>query len=103
MLTVKAGLAALTLLLLAAPAASAQLPGGAPQAPPGALHRYWSPSTGTHWVTPTPVSGDYSYEFSLGFLQTTGGPGRTAIYGCRAGSADHYLSKDPGCEGYTTL
>ena len=94
--------AVLVALTLTAPAA-AQMPGGAPQAPPGALHRYYSPSTGTHWVTPTPVSGDYAYELSLGFLLTMPGPGRTAIYGCRAGGADQYLSVDPGCEGYTSL
>jgi hypothetical protein len=96
-------LAALLVALLTAPAASAQMPGGAPQAPPGALHRYWSSSTGTHWVTPTPVTGDYAYELSLGFLLTRPAPGRSAIYGCRAGGADQYLSKDPGCEGYTRL
>ena len=99
----KAALAALLIVLLAAPAASAQMPGGAPQAPPGALHRYYSSSTTTHWVTTKPVSGDYAYEFSLGFLLTTPGPGRTAIYGCRSGAADQFLSKDPGCEGQVPL
>jgi len=62
-----------------------------------------APRRATHWVTPTPVTGDYAYELSLGFLLTSAGPGRTAIFGCRAGSADQYLSKDPGCEGYTRL
>ncbi|HET8951215.1 MAG TPA: carboxypeptidase-like regulatory domain-containing protein [Solirubrobacteraceae bacterium] len=99
----KAGLLALLALLLTAPAAGAQMPGGAPQAPPGALHRYYSGSIGTHWVTTKPVGGDYAYEFSLGFLLTTPGPGRTAIYGCRAGAADQFLSKDPNCEGQQRL
>ena len=68
---------ALLATLVLAPAASAQMPGGAPQAPAGALHRYYSPSTDTHWVTPTPVGGDFAYELSLGYLLTHPGPGRT--------------------------
>ena len=89
-------------LLVAAPA-SAQMPGGAPQSPPGALHRYYSAQNNTHWVTPTPVAGDYAYEQTLGFLHTTGGNGRTAIFGCRSGPADYFLSVDPACEGTTAL
>ena len=100
---VKAGLAALLVVLFAAPSAAAQMPGGAPQAPAGALHRYYSSSTNTHWVTPTPVGGDFAYERTLGFLLTTAGPGRTAIYGCRSGGADYFLSTDAGCEGTTPL
>ena len=38
--------------------------GNAPQAGPGVLNRYWSGSTGTHWITPGRVSGDYDFEFS---------------------------------------
>ena len=102
-MTVKAGLTALVVLLLAAPTAAAQMPGGAPQAPPGALHRYYSSSTNTHWVTPTPVAGDFAYEFSLGFLLTTPGPGRAPIYGCRSGGADYFLSKAANCEGQAQL
>jgi hypothetical protein len=94
--------AAMVVLVLAVPAA-AQMPGGAPQAPPGALQRYWSPSAGTHWVTPTPVAGDYAFEFSLGFLHTTPGAGRVAVYGCRSGGSDYFLSHDAGCEGRTAL
>ncbi len=102
-MALRAGLVALLVLLLAAPAASAQLPGNAPQAGPGVLNRYWSGSTGTHWITPGRVSGDYDFEFSLGFLHTLGGPGRTALYGCRVGASDYMLSPDPGCEGQTVL
>src|SRR5918995_830464 len=99
----KAGLIALLALALGAPAAGAQMPGGAPQAPAGALHRYYSASANTHWVTPTPVSGDFAYERTLGFLLTRPGPGRIAIYGCRSGSADYFLSRDAGCEGTAHL
>src|SRR3954454_17658377 len=95
-------LAALVTVMWAAPA-SAQMPGGAPQAPAGALHRYVSSSTGTHWVTPTPVTGDFSYEFSLGYLYTTPAGGRDAIYGCRAGAADYFLSRASNCEGQAVL
>jgi len=103
----RAGGAALAAVLFvlgcAAGPTAAQMPGGAPQSAPGALHRYWSPSAGGHWVTPTPVSGDYGVEFSLGFLHTTDGAGRAAVYGCRAGADDYFLSHDPGCEGQTGL
>lgn len=95
-------LAALVFSMWAAPA-GAQMPGGAPQAPAGALHRYYSSSTGTHWVTPTPVSGDFAYEFSLGYLYTTPATGRDAIYGCRAGAADYFLSRASNCEGQAVL
>ena len=60
------------------------MPGGAPQEPPGALHRYYSAGNNTHWVTPTPVAGDYAFEQTLGFLHTTAGAGRVAIFGCRS-------------------
>jgi hypothetical protein len=93
---------ALALALPAAPAA-AQMPGGAPQQPPGALVRYYNSSTNTHWVTPTPVTDGFAYEQSLGFLSTTAGAGRSPLYGCRAGAADYYLSHAANCEGYTTL
>jgi hypothetical protein len=94
---------AVAMVLIAAAPAHAQMPGGAPQAAPGALHRYFSPSVGRHWVTPTPVSGDYGLEFSLGYLHTTAGAGRVAVYGCRAGASDYFLSHDAGCEGQTAL
>jgi hypothetical protein len=95
-------LAALVTVVWAAPA-GAQMPGGAPQAPAGALHRYFSSSTGTHWVTPTPVTGDFSYELSLGFLYTSPGPGRAPIYGCLHGSTDYFLSRASNCEGQAVL
>ena len=76
-----AALFVLLATLVFAPAAGAQLPGGAPQTAPGGLNRYYSGSTGTHWITPGAVSGDYGFEFSLGFLHTRPAPGRTAIYG----------------------
>ena len=41
----------------------------------GALHRYYSASTNTHWVTPTPVTGDFAYEQTLGFLRPRPEPG----------------------------
>ena len=73
-------------VLLAAPAAAAQMPGGAPQAPPGALHRYYSGSTEHALGHADAGRRRLRYEFSLGFLLTTAGPGRAAIYGCRAGA-----------------
>ena len=79
------------------------MPGGAPQSPPGALHRYYSAANNTHWVTPTPVAGDYAYEQTLGFLHTTPAPGRVAIFGCRSGSVDYFLSAASNCEGTTVL
>jgi hypothetical protein len=97
------GLATLCALAFFAAPAAAQMPGGAPQEPPGALHRYYNANTNTHWVTPTPVAGDFQYEFTLGFLHTTPGAGRSPIYGCRSGSADYFLSHDPGCEGTARL
>ena len=100
----KAGVAVATavlMMLALAGVAQAQMPGGAPQSPPGALHRYFSDSAGTHWVTTRPVGGDYRYELSLGYLQTTAGADRSALYDCLSGANDHFLSKDPGCEGRT--
>lgn len=96
-------LLAALLVLGCAGTASAQMPGGAPQAPAGALHRYFSASTGTHWVTPTPVSGDFSEEFSLGYLYTTPSASRNAVFGCLHGSTDYFLSLDAACEGQQVL
>src|SRR5215217_5410570 len=99
----RCSLAALLLALLLAAPASAQMPGGATQSPAGALHRYYSASNTTHWVTPTPVAGDYAYEQTLGYLHTAPGPGRVAIFGCRSGGADYFLSAASNCEGTTIL
>ena len=79
---------------------AAQMPGGAPQAarraPCTATTARPPTPTGSR---PTPVSGDYAFEFSLGFLLTTPGPGRVPRYGCVAGAADHYLSLDAALRG----
>jgi hypothetical protein len=101
---VRRALLVLTAVLLAPAApAAAQMPGGAPQSPPGALHRYYSSANNTHWVTPTPVAGGYAFEQTLGFLHTTPAAGRVALFGCRSGSVDYFLSGDPGCERTTGL
>jgi hypothetical protein len=97
-------LTAVAALLIAAAPAAAQDPwAGAPQLGPGALNRYSNGSTVTHWVTTGPVTPGYAFEGTLGFLLTGGGPGRVAIFGCRSGTEDYFLSHDAGCEGRTQL
>jgi hypothetical protein len=49
------------------------------------------------------VPGGFAYESTLGYLLAGGGSGRHAIYGCRSGGADYFLSFDAGCEGTTSL
>jgi hypothetical protein len=87
-------------LLALAPAAQAQ---AGPQLGPGALNRYYDGARDRHWVTPGNVSAGYAHEQTLGYLLAGGGPGRLAIYGCRAPGEDHFLSHDAGCEGQTQL
>jgi hypothetical protein len=98
-LTVIVALAALGVV----PSAQAQEPGGAPQLDPGALNRFYNSARNQHWITPTAVSADYSYELTLGYLLPGGGPGRHAIYGCLAGVEDHFLSLDGNCESQIQL
>ena len=62
-----------------------------------ALLRFWlAGANGTHAVTAGAPPAEANYEFGLGFLLAEGGTGRHAIYGCLSGSADHFLSLDPG-------
>ncbi len=63
-----------------------------------ALSQYYDAATATYWTTPGSVLAGYRYERSLGFLQPSGGAGLRALYGCRSGDSDHFLSLDPGCE-----
>ncbi len=67
-----------------------------------ALSQYYDPGSATYWTTSGSVLAGYGYERSLGFLQPTGGAGLSALYGCRSGASDHFLSLDPTCE-QTTL
>jgi hypothetical protein len=83
--------------------AAAQDYGGSPQQAAGALNRYYSSQTTTHIATPGPVPAGFAFEATLGFLLPAGGSGRHAIYGCRSGGADYFLSFDAGCEGTTSL
>jgi hypothetical protein len=64
--------------------------------PPGALNRSASPSD--HWVSSGRAPGGYGFESTLGFMATTPGSGRHAIYSCLAGG-DQFLSVDASCEG----
>jgi hypothetical protein len=93
-------LCALAALTAVAPAARAQ---AGPQLGPGALNRFYDAANDRHWVTPGDVGAGYAHEATLGYLLPGGGPGRQAIYGCRAGGADQFLSHDPGCEGQVQL
>ena len=63
------------------------------------LIRSYAAATDRNWVTAAAVPPSYAYEATLGYLLETGGPGRTALYSCRAGGTDQFLSADPGCEG----
>jgi hypothetical protein len=91
----------LTFVLLALP--SAALADTPTQLGPGALQRYYSAASTTHWVTTGPTSAGYVYEDSLGYLKPGGGPGMLALYSCLSGAEDHFLSLDPSCEGTTSL
>jgi len=53
----------------------------------------------THWVTTGAIGAGYAYERSLGYVLTRDGTNRSALYACLNGTADHFLSKDAGCEG----
>ena len=67
------------------------------------LVRAYAPGANRHWVSAAPVPGGYRYERTLGYLLEAGGAGRTALYSCRAGADDQFLSLDPGCEGRKAL
>ena len=83
--------------------ARAQDDGGAPQQGAGALNRFFAAQTNTHWATPGAVTPGFGFEATLGFLLASGGPDRHAIYGCRSGPADYFLSLNAACEGTTSL
>ena len=99
-----AWLALLLALLAGAAPAAAQMPGGAPQAPPGALHRYYS-ALDRHALGHARRRSPATTPSSSRSASCTPppGPGRTAIYGCRAGAADYFLSPDAGLRGQTPL
>ena len=63
------------------------------------LVRSYSAGSDRHWVTASPVPPPYGYEATLGYLLEAAGPGRVALYSCRTGGDDQFLSTDPGCEG----
>ena len=90
--------------LLAAAPAAAQMPGGAPQEPPGALHRYYNSSTNTHWVTPTPGGGRLRVR-AVARLPAHHGR-RRAVGDVRlplAAAPTTSSPTTPGCEGTTAL
>jgi hypothetical protein len=91
----------LMFVLLALP--SAALADTPTQLGPGALQRYFNPTTATHWVTTGPTTAGYGYELGLGYLRPVGGPGTLALYSCLSGAEDHFVSTDPVCEGRTSL
>ena len=67
------------------------------------LVRTYSAGANVHWVSAAPIPPSYGYEATLGYLLEAGGDGRTALYSCRSGAADQFLSLDPGCEGREPL
>jgi hypothetical protein len=66
------------------------------------LHLYGAAS-GAQWATPGAVAAGFQYQRTLGFLLSTGGSNLQALYGCRNGSGDYFLSLDGGCEGTSVL
>jgi hypothetical protein len=67
-----------------------------------ALNLYGT-GAGAQWATPGIVTAGWQYERTLGFLLGSGGPGLQALYGCRTGAGDFFLSLDGTCEGSPVL
>jgi hypothetical protein len=67
------------------------------------LVRSYSAGANVHWVSAAPIPPSYTYEATLGYLLESPGAGRTALYSCRSGAADQFLSLDRGCEGHEPL
>lgn len=57
---------------------------------------------GGHWVTTGYIAPGYTLETALGALFLVPKPGTAKLMSCLAG-ADHFLSRDPNCEGRTPL
>ncbi|MBN4096505.1 hypothetical protein JX003_20030 [Methylobacterium sp. OT2] len=77
--------------------AEARRPKGADRLP---LRRAFGP--GGHWVTTGYIGPGYTIERSLGTVLTLPAPGTAMLMSCAAGQ-DHFLSRDPRCEGQTPL
>ncbi len=57
---------------------------------------------GGHWVTTGYTAPDFTVESTLGSLFLLPRPGTAKLMSCVAGT-DHFLSRDPTCEGHTPL
>ncbi|WCS22749.1 hypothetical protein LOK46_16265 [Methylobacterium sp. NMS14P] len=77
--------------------AEARRPSGADRLP---LQRAFGP--GGHWVTTGYIGPGYTIERSVGTALTIPAPGTAMLMSCAAGQ-DHFLSRDPRCEGQTPL
>jgi hypothetical protein len=55
-----------------------------------------------HWVTTGYTDPSYAFESNVGSLFLLSRPGASELMSCVAGS-DHFLSRDPNCEGQTPL
>ncbi|EIZ86587.1 hypothetical protein WYO_0783 [Methylobacterium sp. GXF4] len=55
-----------------------------------------------HWVTTGYFDPGYAFEANVGSLFLLPRPGTSKLMSCVAGS-DHFLSRDPNCEGQTPL
>jgi hypothetical protein len=66
------------------------------------LSRYYNPTTGLHRVTALPVSPGFNLEATW-FISRRPFPGNQALYECRVGVVDFFLSFDPNCEGQTKV
>jgi len=60
---------------------------------------YRSPSTGKHWTTTLPVTGDFAYQTIVGYLRKSGGMGLHPLYDCViAAYNDHYIAGSQTCD-----
>jgi hypothetical protein len=67
---------------------------------PAPLRRALGP--GGHWVTTGYLGPGYTIESTVGALFPLPRPGTAALMSCVSGT-DHFLSRDPACEGRTPL
>ncbi|WP_440763177.1 hypothetical protein [Methylobacterium sp. 22177] len=75
----------------------ARRPSGADRLP---LRRAFGPDG--HWVTTGYIGPGYTVERSVGTALTLPAPGTAMLMSCAAGQ-NHFLSRDPRCEGQTPL
>lgn len=55
--------------------------------------------TGKHWTTTLPISRDFTYQTTVGYLLRTGGKGRHPLYDCViAAYNDHYIAASQACD-----